>query len=202
MGCCSSCETGPLRFIPAPALPSTGRVYSARRGRGSLQNVLRDHSADLGDVRAALELKLGGKGVREHQEQLRIREQLRKAGGLDGEILDLGIGHDAVASPLSGDPLNVDGNDPLIRKNELISNGLERHLHRLAIDEERRHFLFDRVDFDLLQIPYRVLIEIHSHNRFLLCRCPFDPREVIPTRQVETQSKLFCIDRLIPFGFI
>ena len=27
-------------------------------------------------------------------------------------------------------------------------------------------------------------------------------REVIPTRQVETQSKLFCIDRLIPFGFI
>lgn len=26
--------------------------------------------------------------------------------------------------------------------------------------------------------------------------------EVIPTRQVETQSKLFCIDRLIPFGFI
>ena len=27
-------------------------------------------------------------------------------------------------------------------------------------------------------------------------------REVIPTRQVETHSKLFCIDRLIPFGFI
>ena len=26
--------------------------------------------------------------------------------------------------------------------------------------------------------------------------------EVIPTRQVETRSKLFCIDRLIPFGFI
>ena len=26
--------------------------------------------------------------------------------------------------------------------------------------------------------------------------------EIIPTRQVETQSKLFCIDRLIPFGFI
>ena len=23
-----------------------------------------------------------------------------------------------------------------------------------------------------------------------------------PTRQVEMQSKLFCIDRLIPFGFI
>ena len=27
-------------------------------------------------------------------------------------------------------------------------------------------------------------------------------REVIPTRQVETHSKLFCIDRLIPFGLI
>lgn len=26
--------------------------------------------------------------------------------------------------------------------------------------------------------------------------------EIIPTRQVETHSKLFCIDRLIPFGFI
>ena len=26
--------------------------------------------------------------------------------------------------------------------------------------------------------------------------------EIIPTRQVETRSKLFCIDRLIPFGFI
>ncbi len=26
--------------------------------------------------------------------------------------------------------------------------------------------------------------------------------EVIPTRQVEMRSKLFCIDRLIPFGFI
>ena len=26
--------------------------------------------------------------------------------------------------------------------------------------------------------------------------------EIIPTRQVEMQSKLFCIDRLIPFGFI
>lgn len=25
---------------------------------------------------------------------------------------------------------------------------------------------------------------------------------IIPTRQVETHSKLFCIDRLIPFGFI
>ena len=25
---------------------------------------------------------------------------------------------------------------------------------------------------------------------------------IIPTRQVETRSKLFCIDRLIPFGFI
>ena len=24
----------------------------------------------------------------------------------------------------------------------------------------------------------------------------------IPTRQVEMQSKLFCIDRLIPFGLI
>lgn len=28
------------------------------------------------------------------------------------------------------------------------------------------------------------------------------PRGTIPTRQVETRSKLFCIDRLIPFGFI
>lgn len=26
--------------------------------------------------------------------------------------------------------------------------------------------------------------------------------EIIPTRQAETHSKLFCIDRLIPFGFI
>ena len=26
--------------------------------------------------------------------------------------------------------------------------------------------------------------------------------EIIPTRQVETESKLFCIDYLIPFGFI
>ena len=26
--------------------------------------------------------------------------------------------------------------------------------------------------------------------------------EIIPTRQVEMQSKLFCIDRLIPFGLI
>lgn len=26
--------------------------------------------------------------------------------------------------------------------------------------------------------------------------------EFIPTRQVEMQSKLFCIDRLIPFGLI
>ncbi|GEM_PF-2854593 len=25
---------------------------------------------------------------------------------------------------------------------------------------------------------------------------------IIPTRQVETHSKLFCIDRLIPFGLI
>ena len=25
---------------------------------------------------------------------------------------------------------------------------------------------------------------------------------IIPTRQVETQSKLFCIDHLIPFGLI
>ena len=27
-------------------------------------------------------------------------------------------------------------------------------------------------------------------------------QEIIPTRQVEMQSKLFCIDRLIPFGLI
>ena len=26
--------------------------------------------------------------------------------------------------------------------------------------------------------------------------------KIIPTRQVKTRSKLFCIDRLIPFGFI
>lgn len=26
--------------------------------------------------------------------------------------------------------------------------------------------------------------------------------EIIPIRQVKTHSKLFCIDRLIPFGFI
>ena len=26
--------------------------------------------------------------------------------------------------------------------------------------------------------------------------------EIIPIRQVETRSKLFCIDCLIPFGFI
>lgn len=26
--------------------------------------------------------------------------------------------------------------------------------------------------------------------------------EIIPIRQVEMQSKLFCIDRLIPFGLI
>ena len=30
----------------------------------------------------------------------------------------------------------------------------------------------------------------------------FSSYAIIPTRQVETQSKLFCIDRLIPFGFI
>jgi len=30
----------------------------------------------------------------------------------------------------------------------------------------------------------------------------FSTIEIIPTRQVETRSKLFCIDRLIPFGFI
>ena len=28
------------------------------------------------------------------------------------------------------------------------------------------------------------------------------PEGTIPTRQAETHSKLFCIDRLIPFGFI
>lgn len=28
------------------------------------------------------------------------------------------------------------------------------------------------------------------------------PKGTIPTRQVEMQSKLFCIDHLIPFGFI
>ena len=26
--------------------------------------------------------------------------------------------------------------------------------------------------------------------------------EIIPTRQAETEPKLFCIDRLIPFGLI
>jgi len=30
----------------------------------------------------------------------------------------------------------------------------------------------------------------------------FQTYAIIPTRQVETRSKLFCIDRLIPFGFI
>ena len=30
----------------------------------------------------------------------------------------------------------------------------------------------------------------------------FSTSEIIPTRQAETRSKLFCIDRLIPFGFI
>jgi len=36
-------------------------------------------------------------------------------------------------------------------------------------------------------------------------RCVAANRRVIavtPTRQAETHSKLFCIDRLIPFGFI
>ena len=30
----------------------------------------------------------------------------------------------------------------------------------------------------------------------------FSPSGIIPTRQAKTHSKLFCIDRLIPFGFI
>ena len=30
----------------------------------------------------------------------------------------------------------------------------------------------------------------------------YEGEAFIPTRQVETRSKLFCIDRLIPFGFI
>ena len=34
------------------------------------------------------------------------------------------------------------------------------------------------------------------------CLRAFLTSEIIPTRQVKTRSKLFCIDRLIPFGFI
>lgn len=45
------------------------------------------------------------------------------------------------------------------------------------------------------------------HEDFLILKNPvymrvFSVFDIIPTRQVETRSKLFCIDRLIPFGFI
>ena len=43
---------------------------------------------------------------------------------------------------------------------------------------------------------------VYSFNKWTRVNRARRNHGVIPTRQAETQSKLFCIDHLIPFGFI
>ena len=130
-----------------------------------LQDVGGDGAAEGADVDAAAELEFRGEAVGEHQIQLGIRHQLGKAGGLDGEELDLGIGHDGKGLLEPRQPLHVDGDDALVREDELIADGAERGDDLLALDQQAEDLRLDGRHVDRLEVPYGVTVEI-DHGSF------------------------------------
>jgi hypothetical protein len=62
--------------------------------------------------------------------------------------------------------LHVNGNDPFVSENKLVSDRLKGHDNFFAVDEQAVDLGSDFLNADWLQIPNRILIKIHCHSVF------------------------------------
>ena len=53
----------------------------------------------------------------------------------------------------SGDALHIDGDNPLVCKNQLVADGLESHQGLFPCDQKPHHFIADAVEIDGCQVP-------------------------------------------------
>ena len=103
-------------------------------GAVPLEGVRGDELGDLLDVGGAGELEDHGAQTGEHQLQLAV--QVEVAGGLDGEGLNLAVGQGGEVLLLAGEPLDVDGDHPLVGEHHIVPHGGVGAHHLLAGGEE------------------------------------------------------------------
>ena len=124
---------------------------------------------------------MSGVAVGEVEVQLRIGDELRETDGLDGEVLDHLVRHDAEELLLACDPLDIHVDHPLVREDDLVPDGLVAVDDLLALAQQRIDVLVHVARVDLREIEIPIGIEIESHG--------------IGLRIVET---LFVLNRISP----
>lgn len=102
------------------------------------------------NVDSRLEVELESCAVAEGEDDLAV--DVEDAGGLDAEVLDLGVGVGEIGDLFPCEALNVYDEDALIGENDLVADGLEGHDHLLTRYHQARNLGTDVLKADLFQI--------------------------------------------------
>ena len=102
--------------------------------------------------------------VGEVKRKLRIGDQFRETHGLHGEVLYHLVRHDADELLLTGDPLDIHMDHPLVGEDQLVPDSLIAVHDLLALDQHSIDVLVHIAGVDLCEIEIPIGIEIESHD--------------------------------------